>query len=83
MTKPIFISNGKTYDHKGEPLDIKVADENTEGSDLPEGFPERDLLVGSEFKTLDALRSATKEQLIAINGIGAAKANAILLAARK
>lgn len=37
---------------------------------LPEGFPGRSLLVGAGYATLESLRSATDEELLAIRGVG-------------
>lgn len=47
------------------------------GTDLPSDFPERDLIVGSEFRTLEALKNATDQELLDIDGIGPAKLKAI------
>lgn len=40
------------------------------GGDLPDDFPARELLTGAGFTTLDAVRSASDEALLEINGIG-------------
>ena len=46
-------------------------------ADLPADFPERDLLIGTTFTSLEALKAATDEELLAVDGIGPAKLKAI------
>ena len=51
-----------------------AAPESSPASDeLPEDFPSRDLLAGSRFTTLGAIREASDEDLLEISGIGDAK----------
>lgn len=62
----------------------KGAVSETGGADeLPDDFPHRDLLVGSEFKTASSLENATHEDLTAIDGIGDVRADEILAARKK
>lgn len=44
---------------------------------LPEGYPSRDLLIGTQFVTVDAINSATDDELLAVDGIGPATLKAI------
>lgn len=46
-------------------------------SDLPEDFPERDLILGTQFTSVDALNAASDDDLLAVDGIGPAKLKAI------
>ena len=74
----VFMSNGKPFDAYGTPVNAKAAAETkSAGTDLPSDFPERDLIVGSEFRTLEALKNATDQELLDIDGIGPAKLKAI------
>lgn len=62
-----------------EDADGKVAKAptNQAASTLPADFPERDLLIGTPFTTLEAIKAASDEVLLAIDGIGPAKLKAI------
>jgi hypothetical protein len=44
---------------------------------LPDDFPERDLILGTQWKTVEALKAATDDDLLAVEGIGPAKLRAI------
>ena len=45
---------------------------------LPSDIPHRDLLIAGGIETTDLLLAATREDLIALEGIGEAKAEAVL-----
>lgn len=47
-------------------------------SDLPESLPHRDLLTAGGLTSLEQVRGASREELIALKGIGEAKADQIL-----
>lgn len=49
---------------------------------LPDGFPQRDLLRAYGFTTVESVRALTKSELVALKGIGDARAVRILEAAR-
>ncbi len=56
-------------------------DDAPTGTPLPEDFPERSLLEAYGFTTLEAVKGMSQSDLVALKGIGAAKAKAILEAA--
>lgn len=56
---------------------LKPAQKAQPDVSLPANFPERDLLIGTAFKTLDTVKAATDEELLAVDGIGPAKLKAI------
>lgn len=61
----------------GAQPDILVATLDTE-SDLPEDFPARDLLIEGGLSTWESLVGKTREELIALKGIGPKTADAII-----
>jgi hypothetical protein len=50
---------------------------------LPEDFPGKSVLEDNGYKTLDQVRSLSREELVALNGIGEKRADAILEALGK
>ncbi len=81
---PRFIVRGRFVDPNGVDLGPapkgkaeKVEDSSTNPASLPDDFPERDLLIGTAFKSTEALNAATDEDLLAVDGIGPAKLKAI------
>ena len=52
-----------------------------DGSDLPQGIPARDALIAAEeqgFASYDAVKAASREDLMAVDGIGGTTADKIL-----
>ena len=47
---------------------------------LPQGFPSREVLIAGGFESLELLKAATKDDLMAIDGIGSARADQIMAA---
>ena len=77
----VFVSNDRHFDAHGNPVNVQNVEVETTnddaGTELPSDFPERDLIVGSKFKTLEALKNATDQELLDVDGIGPAKLKAI------
>ena len=59
------------------PAQAKPAAAPRPAASLPEDFPERDLILGTPFTTLEAISAASDEELLAVDGIGPAKLKAI------
>lgn len=76
--KTVFISNGKAFDHKGEPVEVKVTKSaEPTGTALPDNFPHRTHVI-AKFPTVESLKGVTKEQLVALDNIGPKSADEIL-----
>jgi len=74
----VAFASQEEADAGGRPTRRTVAKKAPEPtSDLPEDFPERDLILGTQFKSLDALNAASDDDLLAVDGIGPAKLKAI------
>lgn len=67
-----FIVAGVEVDAHG-----KAVSGPEDADDLPEDFPERDLILGTQWTTVSALNAASDEELLAVDGIGPAKLKAI------
>jgi hypothetical protein len=66
---------------KGEELPASAP--QSSGSDgLPADFPYGEILAGSRFATLSAIRAASDEELLAVDGIGEARLKEIRKAAK-
>lgn len=83
---------GVPLENPGLRVDLRQAEENatandggaeSAGTDLPERFPSRQLLIQNGFDTVEKVKAATKEQLAAIEGIGEASVQRIGVAASK
>lgn len=82
MSTPRFIVRGRFVDPNGADLGPAPKAGEAQPAPLPDDFPERELLIGTAFKTLEALKAASDEELLAVDGIGPAKLKAIRAALR-
>ena len=82
MSTPRFIVQGRFVDPNGVDLGPAPKAGEAQPTPLPDGFPERELLIGTAFKTLEALKAASDEELLAVGGIGPTKLKAIRAALR-
>lgn len=62
------------YAHWDEPqeegAEVQAEAPSPEGTPLPDDFPARALLVEAGYTTLERVREATDEELLAIRGVG-------------
>ena len=73
-----FVAFESQEDADGQPVKSSRTQTTEQASDdLPEDFPERDLILGTQYKSLDALNAASDDDLLAVDGIGPAKFTAM------
>lgn len=70
-----FIVNNRAYDSNGRL--IKTESKPAQVTALPDGFPAAHLLAENGFTTLEAVLSASDQELLDVDGIGPSKLAAI------